>query len=66
MPMVIWSMAMTDATSGDMVGEGGQSEDDNEQMTYSPSETTDVYVSIFPYMSMGNQYVLNQNVACPM
>ena len=58
-------MAMTDATSGDMVGEGGQSEDDNEQMTYSPSETTDVYVSIFPYMSMGNQYVLNVNVACP-
>ena len=58
-------MALTDATSGDLVGTGGQSEDDNEEMTYTPTESTDVYISIFPYMSMGNAYVLNVNMACP-
>ena len=59
-------MTMVDGTSGDMVGEGGQSTDDNEEMTYTPAETTDVFISIFPYMSMGNTYVLNINMACPM
>ena len=58
-------MALTEAISGDLVGTGGQSEDDNEEMTYTPTETTDVYISIFPYMSMGNEYVLNVNMACP-
>lgn len=58
-------MMLTDATSGDLVGEGGQSEDDNEEMTYTATASGDVYISIFPYMSMGNQYVLNVNMACP-
>ena len=58
-------MALTEEISGDLVGTGGQSEDDNEEMVYTPTDSTDVYISIFPFMSMGNEYVLNVNMACP-
>ncbi len=58
-------MTMTEASSGNLVGEGGQSEDDNEEITYTAVEDTEVFVSIFPFMSMGNEYVLNFILACP-
>ena len=41
------------------------SEDDNETITYTPASDVTVYISIFPYMSMGNQYEMGANIACP-
>ena len=52
------------ADEGDTIAGQSTTESDVESVTYVPEADETVYMSVFPYMSMGNRYSILATVTC--